>query len=172
MKKILLATVLTLSALSALAQDLSCSFVSTKTLKATGKEIPGEGTVTFAAPDRLTMTYTVPEGDYLIIEGDELRSCAGGKTITANTTKNASMRTLRNTLLNCITGSYVKAAWENDADVVVEENGGIKTVTLTARKQAARGYSRIVIDYNADSLPVRMVLDEFGGISTAFEFKY
>ena len=43
---------------------------------------------------------------------------------------------------------------------------------MTARKKAPRGYSRILMEYNKKNLPVRMVLEEFGGISTEYVFTY
>ena len=50
MKKIFVLFCLGLLALSAGAQDLSCTFTQKKTLKAVHKVIPGSGKVTFTAP--------------------------------------------------------------------------------------------------------------------------
>ena len=172
MKKLLILLALLACGLTASAQEMSCTFVQKKTLKATKKVIPGEGTITFTAPDHLKMTYAVPEGEFLIIEGMELKSCVKGKVVTFDTTKNPRMRKMRNTLLNCITGAYEKAAEENDAVLAVEQKGDVKTVSMMARKQQPTGYSRITIDYNKKGLPVRMVLDEFTGIETEYTFKY
>ena len=172
MRKLLILFALLAFGLTASAQEMSCTFVQQKTLKATGKVIPGEGKITFTAPDRLKMTYDLPEGEYLIIEGMELKSCVKGKVITFDTTKNPRMRKMRNTLLNCITGAYEKAAEENDAVLAVEQKGDVKTVSMMARKQQPTGYSRITIDYNKKGLPVRMVLDEFTGVITEYTFKY
>ena len=172
MKKLLILFALLSLGFAAGAQEMSCSFVQKKTLKATHKVIPGEGTIAFTAPDKLKMNYTVPEGEYLIIEGMELKSCVKGKVVTIDTAKNPRMRKMRNTLLNCITGAYEKAAQENDATLIVEEKGGVKTVSMMAKKQQPSGYSRIIIDYNRKGLPVRMVLDEFVGIETEYIFKY
>jgi outer membrane lipoprotein-sorting protein len=172
MKKLLILFAFLALGLAAGAQEMSCTFVQKKTLKATNKVIPGEGTITFTAPDKLRMTYTVPEGEYLIIDGMELKSCVKGKVVTIDTTKNLRMRKMRNTLLNCITGAYEKAAQENDATLIVEEKGGVKTVSMLAKKQQPSGYSRIIIDYDKKGLPVRMVLDEFTGIETEYIFKY
>lgn len=172
MKKLLILFAILALGLTAGAQEMSCTFVQKKTLKATHKVIPGEGTVTFTAPDRLRMTYTVPEGEYLVIEGMELKSCVKGKVVTIDTTKNPRMRKMRNTLLNCITGAYEKAAQENDATLIVEEKGGVKTVSMMAKQPQPSGYSRIIIDYNRKGLPVRMVLEEFTGIETEYIFKY
>ena len=172
MKKLLILLAILACGLTASAQELSCTFVQKKTIKATNKVIPGEGKITFTAPDRLNMTYDVPEGEYLIIEGMEMRNRVKGKEIVFDTTKNPRMRKMRNTLLNCITGDYEKAAEENDAVLAVEQKGDIKTVNLMARKQQPTGYARITMDYNKKGLPVRMVLDEFTGVVTEYTFKY
>ena len=172
MKKLLILLALLACGLTATAQEMSCTFVQKKTLKATNKVIPGEGKITFTAPDKLNMTYDVPEGEYLIIDGSEMKSCASGRTVTFDTTKNPRMRKMRNTLLNCITGAYETAAQENDATLIVEQKGDIKSVSLLAKKQQATGYAKIFIDYNKKGLPVRMVLDEFTGIVTEYTFKY
>ena len=172
MKKILTILALSLVTLGLGAQELGASFVQNKTIKATGRVIRAEGVVFFTAPDQLRMNYLEPKGEYLIIDGDWLRSNVGMKQIDVDTAKNPTMRGLRNTLLNCIMGEYEKAAEDNNADVAVENKAGGKEVTLTARKQAPRGYSKIVVEYSAQKRPVRMVLDEFNGISTEYTFEY
>ncbi|MBO4758030.1 MAG: outer membrane lipoprotein carrier protein LolA [Bacteroidales bacterium] len=172
MKKLLILLALLACGLSATAQEMSCTFTQKKTIKATKKVIPGEGKITFTAPDQLKMMYDVPEGEYLIIDGMTLKSCVKGKVVTFDTTKNPRMRKMRNTLLDCITGDYEKAAQENDANLIVEQKGDVKTVTIMAKKQQPTGYAHIIIDYNKKGLPVRMALDEFTGILTEYTFKY
>ena len=172
MKKLLILLALLACGLTASAQEMSCTFTQKKTIKATKKVIPGEGKITFTAPDQLKMMYDVPEGEYLIIDGMTLKSCVKGKVVTFDTTKNPRMRKMRNTLLDCITGDYEKAAQENDANLIVEQKGDVKTVTIMAKKQQPTGYAHIIIDYNKKGLPVRMVLDEFIGIETEYTFRY
>ena len=172
MKKLLILLALLACGLTATAQEMSCTFTQKKTIKATKKVIPGEGTITFTAPDQLKMMYDVPEGEYLIIDGMTMKSCVKGKVVTFDTTKNPRMRKMRNTLLDCITGDYEKAAQENDANLIVEQKGDVKTVTIMAKKQQPTGYAHIIIDYNKKGLPVRMALDEFTGILTEYTFKY
>ena len=171
MKKILFLTVLLCSAWIAGAQQLESTFTQERTIKASGKVIRSEGVVSFKAPDQLTMTYTQPEGEYLVISGPMLRSNSMGQQISVDTDKNPRFRNLRNTLLNCIMGNCEQAAADNDADLEVSEKGGVKTVSITARKAQVRGYSKIIMEY-VKNLPVRMVLEEFGGISTEYRFKY
>ncbi len=172
MKKLLILLSLLACGLTASAQQMNCTFVQKKTIKATKKVIPGNGTVQFTAPDKLTMTYEVPEGEYLIIDGNQLKTCVKGKAMTIDTSKNSAMRKMRNTLIDCITGNYEKAAKENDATLVVEDKGDVKRVAIMAKQVRPNGYAKIIIDYGKKGLPVRMVLDEFSGIETEYTFKY
>ncbi len=171
MKKILTLLCLSLAIFTTYAQQIECTFTQDKTIQASGKVIHSEGVISFNGSDQLTMTYTKPAGEYLVISGPMLRSNANGQSISVDTDKNARFRSLRNTLLNCITGQYEQAAADNDAELQVSEKSGVKTVSMKARKNAPRGYSRIVMEYIKE-LPVRMVLEEFGGISTEYFFKY
>ena len=171
MKKILFLAVFACCAWIAGAQQIESTFTQARTIQASGKVIRSEGVVSFKAPDQLTMTYTNPEGEYLIISGPMLRSNAQGQQLSIDTSKNPRFRNLRNTLLNCIMGEYETAAADNDADLEVKEKNGVKTVEMKARKTAPRGYSKIVLEY-IKGLPVRMVLEEFGGISTEYKFTY
>ena len=171
MKKILFLAVFACCAWIAGAQQIESTFTQARTIQASGKVIRSEGVVSFKAPDQLTMTYTNPEGEYLIISGPMLRSNAQGQQLSIDTSKNPRFRNLRNTLLNCIMGEYETAAADNDADLEVKEKNGVKTVEMKARKTAPRGYSKIILEY-IKGLPVRMVLEEFGGISTEYKFKY
>lgn len=159
-------------ALSANAQTLECTFTQVRTIQISAKVIRSEGKVTFTPPDEMAMTYTQPEGEYLIISGPMLRMNSMGQKLNIDTTKNPHFQNLRNTLLNCITANYEQAAIDNDAELKVTEKGGVKTVTMTARKPQPRGYSKIVMDYNQKNLPVRMILEEFGGITTDYRFTY
>ena len=68
-------------------------------------------------------------------------------------------------------GNCETAARDNDAELSVSEKNGVKTVEMKARKPAPRGYSRIIMEYRKD-LPLRMVLEEFNGISTEYKFIY
>ena len=172
MKKLLIFLFLLACGLTASAQQMNCTFVQKKTIKATKKVIPGNGTVQFTAPDKLTMTYEVPAGEYLIIDGSQLKTCVKGRAMTVDTAKNSAMRKMRNTLLDCITGDYEKAAKENDATLIVEDKGDVKRVAMMAKQVRPTGYAKIIIDYNKKGLPVRMVLDEFTGIETEYTFKY
>lgn len=168
MRKLLtIIAALTIAGAAASAQTTEGTFIQTKTIKASGRTFVSKGSLSYKAPDQMSMIFSDPDGDYLIIDGPYMRSDLNGTAVDVDTSRNAQMRNMKNTLLNCIAGKVDKVAADNDADMVSSPKpGGGRTVTLTARKTAARGYSRIVLEYRADGIMTYMLLEEFGGIST------
>jgi hypothetical protein len=150
MKKMLLLTLLLILGLFARAQELQCTFTSKTVNPSDGTEITGEGILSYTVSGEGRTQFKVPEGQDFI----------GG---------NAALRTC---VLNCLGGRYVKAAWQNDADTVIGEKDGVKTVTLKARNPGGSPFARIDIDYREDGLPVRLSLEGPGGESSEFEFQY
>lgn len=164
MKRIIILFTLLLAGVSALAGN---SFKQTKTIKASGKKIVSEGTYSFKAPDQLVMQYTKPDGDFFIIDGPIIRFDMRGTAAELDTSNNPLARAQRNTLLNSLTGNYKDIATDMDASIAEEVKAGVKTVTITANKKAAKGYSKLVLTYKGGTLK-NMILEEFNGISTEY----
>lgn len=151
--------------------QINASFAQSKFIKASGKKIESKGTVLYQSPETLKMNYTQPAGDYFIIEGNTLKLNMNGKKSTVDVTKNATMKVQKNILLNCIKGNYKQVATDNDAECSVKENGGNRVVTITAKKTAARGYSKITVTYRkSDNMVTDMLLEEFNGNTTHYTF--
>ena len=168
MKKILTVALL-FCAIAAGAQTLEGTFTQAKTLKVSGRVIKSEGTITYTAPDQLAMLYTKPDGDYFIIDGPFLRMDMRGISLDVNTDTNKTVKSQRNAILYGIAGRYEEIAKEMDADCTVSagKNGG-KHVVIKVRKALPRGYSGMELDYKKNGQLSRMVLEEFGGISTEY----
>lgn len=169
MKK-LLTIVITMLTFVASAQKVECHFTESKFIKASGKTLQAEGNLKISSSDKLEMTFTKPAGDYFNINGKMINYNIRGKKAVIDTEKNPTMRVQRNTLMNCISGDWKKIATENNADFAVADKGANKVVTLTAKKAATRGYSKIVITYRkSDNLPVELVFEEFNGTVTTYK---
>lgn len=161
---------LMLAGLIASAQTIEGQFKQSKYIKASGKTIESEGTLKIVGKNKLEMNYTKPAGDYFIIDGNIIKTNYKGKKTEVDAEKNAAVRLQRNTLMNCISGNWKQAAADNNANYDVTERAGNKIITITAKKQAARGYSRIIIAARkSDNLPVEMVLEEFNGTVTTYK---
>ena len=171
MKK-LLTLALLLCGIAAGAQDFEGTFTQAKTLKISGRVIKSEGTLSYQAPDQLAMLYTKPDGDYFIIDGPYLRMDMRGVTLDVNTENNKTVRAQRNAILYSIAGKYEEIAMEMDADcsVTPAKDGG-KRVVIKVRTALPKGYSGMELDYKKNGQLKRMVLEEFGGISTEYLIK-
>lgn len=144
-------------------------FSQTRTILASGKKTEMEGILYFSAPDKMSMHYSTPAFDLLTINGNQFHLKRSGKASTYNTDKNALMGSLSKTLLRCIKGQVSATAEDNDADVEAKSNGNNWEVTLLARKKAARGYSKIILEYRkSDGMLVSMEMVEFSGISNLY----
>ena len=164
MKKIvsLFAALLCVTALSAQVKGLEASFTHTKT--AAGVTEKDSGKIYYAAPGSLSLHYAAPSTNLVVIDGTSVFIRQAGRERRFDTTKNAPMRGMSATLLNCVKGDTQKVADENDADIQVQNFARSTDVTITARRKAVRGYSRIELSYRkSDGLLQYMKLTEFNG---------
>ena len=168
MKKIIVIVLILSAAISLNAQSFQGTFNQVKTLKVSGLTIKSKGDITYTAPDKLKLEYTNPEGDYFIIMGNRMFFDMRGVTMDVNTSTNQTLRPQRNALLYGISGDYQKIAQEMDADCTVSEDASGKHVTLKMRKVSPKSYTGMQLDYAKNGRIRRMVLEEFGGISTEY----
>ena len=172
MKKILTLATLLLIGLGLSAQETVGTFVQNRTLQATGKTVRSEGIMHYTAPDQFRLNYLTPKGDYIILDGDMFRSKAGHQSMDIDTHKNPALRGFRNTVLACVFGNYDALAKKAGAALDVKETAQGKTVTITSPETASRGYSSVIVEYDRESRPVRLVLKEFSGNMTEYLFAY
>ncbi len=145
-------------------------FAQTKTIAANGKQIKSDGTLYISDSDKMAMHYNAPSTDLLIINGERFYMIRGKKKNDFNTAKNKAMRSLRNTLLYCVHGKPAQLAEENNANISANKESEGLIVTLTSQKKTARGYKKIILNYDSQSqLLTRMEMIEWGGNSTVYE---
>lgn len=161
-----------ITAANASVKNIESGFVQTKTLKASGKKIVSEGTLYFANDGRLSMKYSKPAGELLVVNGNKFHMNKGGKSSTFDTSKNQMMGSLAKTLTGCIKGCPQQVATDNGAEISETETAEGYVVTLTAGASAKRGYSKIVLVYRkSDCVLTKMTMEEVSGISTVYEMK-
>lgn len=175
MKHITLIIIAMLFSVVAFAQQsLDTDFTQTKLIKVSGKTIQKEGHLTFDGNDHLTMTYTQPEGDYFIIDGNMVRIKMDSKPKTdLDASKVKMVQLQRSTLLNCLAGNWEQAAADNNAGLMVTEMNGLKTVSIVAQGKVQRGgYNSIELVYRlSDGVLTKLVLEEATGIQNTYELK-
>ena len=80
MKHFSLIIIALLFSMTVFAQNnIETDFTQTKVMKVSGKTTEKAGHIIFDGNDHLTMTYSEPEGEYFIIEGDMVKINMDGK---------------------------------------------------------------------------------------------
>lgn len=172
MKHITLILIAMLFSVTAFAQTTyDTDFTQTKVMKISGKTTNKAGHMTFDGNDQLNMTYTTPEGDYFTIDGNMVKIKMDGKKAELDAEKVKMIQLQRATLLNCLSGNWEQAAADNNADLNITEEDGLKTITLTAKGKVPKGgYKSVVLTYRtSDNAMVKMVLEEAIGIINTYE---
>ena len=85
MKRILIIIASLLCLYSISGQTIESTFQHTKFIKASGKNITSNGHLKFVYPAYLEMKYSVPQGDYFIIDGKNVKINMNGKKATVDT---------------------------------------------------------------------------------------
>lgn len=174
MKHITLIIIAMLLSVAAIAQQTyDTDFTQVKLMKVSGKTTDKAGHITFDGNDQLTMTYTQPEGEYFIIEGNMVKINMDGKKAELDAEKVKMVGLQRATLLNCLSGNWEQAAKDNNADLTITEEGGLKTVSIVAKGKVPRGgYNSVELTYRlSDGMMTKMVLVEAIGIQNTYEMK-
>ena len=174
MKRIfLIVNLLLLSIILFSQQKYDLDFTQTKMIKVSWKTTEKAGHLTFDGNDQLSMVYTQPKGDFFNIEGTKVKMNLDGKKADLNAEKVKMVKLQRSTLLNCLSGNWEQAATDNNAEVTSVEEGGLQTITLTAKGKIPRGgYSSVVLTYRiADGALVKMILEEAVGAINTYEMK-
>ena len=174
MKHITLIIIAMLLSVAAIAQQTyDTDFTQTKVMKVSGKTTNKAGHIVFNGNDHLSMTYTEPEGDYFIIEGNMVRINMDGKKADLDSEKVKMVQLQRATLLNCLSGNWEQAAEDNNADLTIVEKDGLKTVSIVARGKVPRGgYNSVELTYRlSDGMMTKMILEEVIGIQNTYEMK-
>ena len=174
MKHITMIILAVLFSVSAFAQQtFDNDFTQTKVMKVSGKTTEKVGHITFDGKNQLSMIYSEPEGEYFIIEGDQVKINMDGKKADLDANKVKMVKLQRATLLNCLSGNWEQAAVDNNADSTVIEDKEFRNILIKARGKVPRGgYSSVGLTYRlSDGMMVKMVLEEAIGIINTYEIK-
>ena len=174
MKQVTLIIIAVLFSLSAFAQKtFDTDFTQIKVMKISGKTTDKVGHIVFDGNDHLSMTYTQPEGDYFIVDGNMVKINIDGKKAELDSQKVKMVGLQRSTLLNCLSGNWEQAAIDNNAETNIKEEKELKTISIVAKGKVPKGgYKSVVLTYRiSDGALVKMVLEEAIGIINTYEIK-
>lgn len=129
-----------------------------------------EGRLYFKNPGQLAMIYSQPATERVILNGNSLHITTNGKKANYDLSKNPTMRKLANFLCQAMTGQVENIATANNANYNISDDGKNYMVTLTAKKTAAQGFSKITLYYRkSDCVLVKMETVEFNKMVNSYE---
>ena len=172
MKHITLILIAMLFSVTAFAQKtFDTDFTQTKVMKVSGKTTDKAGHLAFDGKDQLSMIYTEPQGEYFKIEGNMVKINMDGKKVELDAEKVKMVGLQRSTLLNCLSGNWEQAAADNNAELTVKEEKGVKTISIVAKGKVPKGgYKSVELTYRAsDNVLIKMVLEEAIGIINTYQ---
>ena len=139
-------------------------------MMANAKTVTLTGDLTYKNTTFLSMIYD--NGEMFAINGNSMVINRDGHNQVFDTSKNLMMQGLSHALIYTFEGKLSDLAQEQNADIKAEKKGNEIVVTLTARQKSARGYSTIVVSYDAKTYAIRsMRMDEFTGASSYYTMK-
>lgn len=131
-----------------------------------------EGTLYFKNPGQLAMIYSRPTTERVILNGNSLHITTNGKKANYDLGKNPTMRKLANFLCQAMTGQVENIATANNANYSISDDGKNYVITLTAKKTAVQGFSKITLCYRkSDCVLVKMETIEFNKMVNNYELK-
>ena len=154
-------------------QQFNTDFTQIKETKASGKTVNKAGHIVYDGNNQLSLTYTDPQGDYFIIDGQQVKINLDGKKNELNTNKVKTLKLQCSTLMNCLSGNWEQAANDNNADLTITEKNGNRNVLIKAKGKVPRGgYAFVELSYRtADNSLVKMVLEDAKGIINTYQLK-
>lgn len=130
-----------------------------------------EGELVYEAPSVLTMNYSDPN-EYFSINANTMSLKREGKERKFDLAKNKPMKTLSQLLLSSFNGKLRELATTVGSSLNVEETKDAVIATLKAQKKAVKGYSKVVLQYDAKTFQLlNMVMEEFDGSVTTYTWK-
>ena len=169
----LISIVLLFSSTAFAQQTYDTEFTQTKTMKVSGKTTEKAGHIIFDGNDHLAMTYSEPEGEYFIIDGNNVKIHMDGKKADLDADKVKMVKLQRSTLLNCLAGNWEQAAEDNAAELTITEEDDMKIVSIIAKGKVPKGgYKSVIMSYRlSDGQLTKMVLEEAIGSINTYEMK-
>ncbi len=130
-------------------------FKQTQHLAMMGEDMTSEGDFYYQKPEELTMRYTDPAGDLMMISGDRFVMVAAGKKRETSGKTNQKMQGMKAILSACLQGNVLQMGAEK---VTLEETG--KHYVLTAiidKKSNKSNFDKVVASYDKKDLSLSVL---------------
>ena len=152
-------------------QTMQCRFVQEKAMAMLAEPSIAEGTMLFAAPDKMRWEYTKPYASALIVNGDHIIKVTEGKAEILDAQSNRMYQGMISLIMGSASG---KKLFDTSAfDVALYDDNGFWRAEMTPkRREMKRMFSQLVFLFDKQTRGIRRVeFVEAGGDVTSIRFE-
>jgi outer membrane lipoprotein-sorting protein len=144
------------------------SFKQTKFISMLGEDIVSAGTLYYNKPEQLSMKYTDPAGDLMLINGEQCVMTAAGKERKTTVKASAKIRGMKNILSASLKGNLHEMEAEK---ITMTETPQFYIVTaMVDGKLNKSGISKVIVNYDKKNFVISSLrTEEADGSYTLYE---
>ena len=163
--------IVSLSQAAAAMQTMQCRFVQQKTSSMLAEPTIAEGTMAYAAPDKMRWEYGKPYAFALIVNGDNIIRKADGKSEIVDAKSNRMYQSIVSIIMGSASGR--KLFDKSMFDVVLFDEGGFWRAEMSPLKRdMKRMFSQLVFRFDKKTgIISRVEFLEAGGDVTSIRFE-
>lgn len=149
---------------------IECEFFQEKKVKNIKNIIESTGNFYYDKGGKMSLRYSQPQGDLVIINNNNFTVVASGKVIEGDADNNPMMKQICGMLQACMSGdiSSLGRGWE----ITVEERDSLYSVLLVPADRKTRKYieSLVMVFNKGDMTLEELKMNESGGGYTYYKF--
>ena len=152
-------------------QSMQCRFVQEKTSAMLAEPSVAEGTMHYAAPDRMRWEYTTPYAFALVVNGDRIVKVTDGKAEVLDGNAGRMYQGMVNLIMGSASGKKLFDTTVFDI-VLYDDNGFWRADMTPKRRDMKRMFSQLVFRFDKKTNGIsRVEFVEAGGGVTSIRFE-
>ena len=152
-------------------QSMQCRFVQEKTSSMLAEPSVAEGTMHYAAPDRMRWEYTTPYAFALVVNGERLVKVTDGKAEVLEGNAGRMYQGMVNLIIGSASGKKLFDTTVFDI-VLYDDNGFWRADMTPKRRDMKRMFSQLVFRFDKKTNGIsRVEFVEAGGGITSIQFE-
>lgn len=159
-----------LAEMAASVSSIESRFEQSKYIEVLQRTVSSTGEFLFMKPGMVKMQYDAPLDYTVVIDGDNMKTIAGGKTVSASVAGNPMLGQIRDMMTSCMTGDI--SSLSREFTIEYFDGGGEYLVRMEPRSSMIKDYiSGIELCFDKDTMRLdRLKMIEGGNDFTEYEF--
>lgn len=147
-------------------------FVQRRHVQVLKNDVVASGRFYYQHNDKICMIYDRPQGDLLLMNGDDFVMIADGRRSVVNAQTNPMLKQLRTLLTACVSGDFERLKTGRNTQLVVDETDAHYILTAMFDGSAKKMYASIVLTFDKQNLALQVLrMNEANGNFTEYTFE-